>query len=212
MPEAYPAGLRELDFVEAYWASVLKKPSAVADSALRGLVLAGQAERAMLAGLIAEQLAEACRRLAAVWVALADRRYPVARILAAPLPGVDAWRGLAQDAGSLSPEQILRHLSLDDSALDAATRLRGLDVLADLEPYVAAAEAGSPMFLVPSNGSRVPEVGCLAGHGEASQAVEVYLDERSAAGLADLASEVTTVSRSFLGAYLAARRGAGWRP
>ncbi|MEX0782290.1 MAG: hypothetical protein WD557_06535 [Dehalococcoidia bacterium] len=214
MPTTYPGGLSELDFVEAYCASALRKPSVVADSVLRALVLAGQNERAALSGLIAEQLAEACRRLAAVSGALSNRTHSVARTLMQPLPGAGQWMAFAQDAGTLTPEQMLRHLSLGDAALDAATKLRSLDNLGALQPYVAAVEVGALMFLLPpSRGSRAPTFGWLAGADASGEpvAIEVLLDEQEAAALADLTADLSGIARAFLGAYLDARRGAGRR-
>lgn len=212
MAESYPGGLSELEFVEAYYATALRKPSVVADSVLRALVLAGQGERYVLSGLIAEQLAEACRRLTAVYGALADRRFPVAQTLLARLPGAVEWLALAQDAGSMTPEQMLRHLSLDASALEDATRLRGLDNLGALEGYVAAAAATTPMFLVrATGGSRAPLSGWLSGPdaGGGSISVEVLLEEQEAASLADLTADLASIARGFLGAYLHARHTAG---
>jgi hypothetical protein len=214
VPATYPGGLSELDFVEAYYSSALRKPSVVADSVLRALVLSGQHERFALSGLIAEQLAEACRRLAAVYGALADRTHSVAYWLMQPLPSSTEWIALAQDAGTLTPEQVLRHLSLGDEALDAAVRLRSLDNLGVLEPYVAAAEVGGLMFLVPaSSPTLASRFGWLAGADASGQAVaiEVLFDEQEAASLADLTSDLCSIARAFLGAYLDARRGAGRR-
>ncbi len=214
MPDTYPGGLSELDFVAAYHSSALRKPSVVADSVLRSLVLSGQGDRAMLSGLIAEQLAEASRRLVAVYLALSDRTHPVARTLMQPLPGAKEWVAFAQDAGTLEPEQMLRHLSLPEPALDAAMKLRSLDNLGVLEPYVAAAEVGALMFLVaPTASARPPSHGWLAGADAEGRpvAIEVLFDEGQAAALADLTSDLTGVARAFLGAYLDARRGAGRR-
>lgn len=214
MPDTYPGGLTELDFVAAYHSSALRKPSVVADSVLRSLVLSGQGDRAMLSGLIAEQLAESCRRLVAVYRALSDRTYSVARTLMQPLPGAQEWVAFAQDAGSFTPEQMLRELSLPDSALDAAAKLRSLDNLGALEPYVAAAEVGALMFLVaPTASARPASHGWLAGTDAAGNAVaiEVLFEEQQAAALADLTSDLAGIARAFLGSYLDARRGAGRR-
>jgi hypothetical protein len=214
VPDTYPGGLSELEFVDAYQASALRKPSVVADSVLRALVLAGQGERSMLSGLIAEQLAEASRRLVAVYLALSNRTYSVARTLMQPLPGAREWVAFAQDAGTLTPEQMLRHLSLPESALDAATKLRSLENLAALEPYVSAAEVGALMFLVaPTATARAATHGWLAGADASGSpvAIEVLFDEQEAAGLADLAADLSGIARAFLGAYLDARRGAGRR-
>jgi hypothetical protein len=214
VPATYPGGLSELDFVEAYQLWALRKPSIVADSALRALVLSGQNERLALSGLIAEQLAEACRRLAAVYAALSDRTYAVARTLMQPLPSAADWMAFAQDAGTLTPEQMLRQVSLGDGALDTATKLRSLDNLGALEPYVAAAEVGALMFLVPrTSGARPPANGWLAGATAAGDpvAIEVLFDEQDAAALADLTADLSGIARGFLGEYLDARRGAGRR-
>jgi hypothetical protein len=213
MTVTYPGGLAELEFVEAYCASALRKPSVVADAGLRTLVLAGQGERHALSGLIAEQLAEACRRLAAVYVALADRRHPIARALLGPLPGAEAWLALAQDAGVMTPEQTIRHLSLDDSALEFATRLRSMSNLGELGAYVAAAHGGTPMFVVPAGGARGPQSGWLSGPAGdgGTAAVEVRLDEREAAALADLTADLCGIARGFLGTYISSRRRAGRR-
>jgi hypothetical protein len=214
VPDSYPGGLSELEFVSAYHASALRKPSVVADSVLRALVLSGQGDRSMLSGLIAEQLAEACRRLAAVYHALSDRTYSVARSLMQPLPGAGEWVAFAQAAASFTPEQMLRELSLPESALDAARKLRSLDNLGVLEPYVAAAEVGALMFLVaPTASARPASHGWLAGADAEGNpvAIEVLFEEGQAAALADLTSDLTGIARSFLGAYLDARRGAGRR-
>lgn len=212
MQPTYPGGLSELGFVEAYYSSALRKPSVVADSVLRALVLAGQNERFALSGLIAEQLAEACRRLAAVYGALSNRTHPVARTLMQPLPASAEWMAFAQDAGTLTPDQMLRHLSLGDGAFDAAMKLRSLDNLGALQPYVAAAEVGGLMFLMPPSSANLsPRFGWLAGADVSGHpvAIEVLLDEHEAAALADLTSDLAAIARAFLGTYLDARRGAG---
>ncbi len=205
--------MTELEVVEAYWSSALRKPSVVADSALRALVLAGQSERYSLSGLIAEQVSEACRRLAAVYLALGDRRHPVAQTLFGPLPGATEWLAFAQDAGVMTPEQMIRYLSLDESALEIAQRLRGMENLGALDAYVAAAEGGSAMFLVPAGGARGPRSAWLAGQSVSGElvAVEVLLDEGQAAAMADLTADLCAIARGLLGSYLDARRTAGRR-
>src|SRR5260370_41580798 len=111
-PPLCPGGVPELPFVQTYCDVTLRKPQVVADSALRAIVTSVIGDRAILVGLLAEQLGEACRRLTAVHAALSDRRIPIARSLLAPLPGLDAWRVLTQQAGTFTPEQMLRQLSL----------------------------------------------------------------------------------------------------
>jgi len=210
---AYPGGLSELDFVATYAASTLRKPQVVADSALRTLVLASQADRIVLAGLVAEQLAEACRRLTAVYVALANRQDSVAKWLLGPLPGLDPWKEMIQDAATLTPDQMLRHLSLDDSALEYAQRLRGQPDLSRLTDLVAAASTGGGMLLVPwLESHRGPlEIlysGCTVGEVDGISAL-IGVEESDAAVLADLTAGMSSIARGFLQAYLGARRGAG---
>lgn len=209
---SYPGGLRELEFVQAYRDSTLRKPQVVADAVLRALVMASALDRLVLSGLIAEQLAEACRRAAAVHAALADRRYPVAASLAGPLPGVEGWRTFAQQAATFTPEQMLRELSLSDSALEAAQRLRAQPALGELDTIVAAAEAGSTMFLVPAGDTRhVPTEVLFAGRARDGEPVVVTLGagEGDAAALADITADLSSIAVAFLGAYLDARNGYG---
>lgn len=71
-PSTFPGGLSELEFVEAYARSAVRKPQMAADAALSRLVFAEAGDRAILAGLMGQELAEACRRLVAVHAALAS--------------------------------------------------------------------------------------------------------------------------------------------
>jgi hypothetical protein len=211
---SFPGGLSELEFVESYWRSALKKPQMAADSALRSLVFAEAGDRAVLTGLIAQELAEACRRLVAVHGALADRRYSVARSLLRPLPGVAEWKAFIQQAATFTPDQMLRELSLDESALGHATNLRAQPDLAGLTGLVAAAEAGNPMLLFPAVGPRnVPSECWFAGVDNEGEpfAASFGVEEQDAANLADLTADLCSIARGFLGAYLGSRRTAGWR-
>jgi hypothetical protein len=215
LARTYPGGLAELEFVEAYARSALKKPEAAADAALSRLVFAEAGDRAILAGLIAEELAEACRRLVAVYRALADRTHPVATRLLLPLPGVVEWRQFAQDVATLSPEQVIRHLSLGDDALEWARLLRSQPALADLAGLVAAAETGNPMLLIPDLARRkVAETILLAGVSAESEIVASSFgaDEGSATTLADLAADLAGIARGFLLSYVNARKTAGRPP
>jgi hypothetical protein len=150
----------------------------------------------------------------AVHGALGDRRLSVARSLLRPLPGADAWRGFIQQAATFTPEQMLRELSLDSSALAQAVSLRAQPDLDGLTGLVAAAEAGNPMLLLPPGGQRnVPSECWFAGvdnDGEAF-AASFGVEEQDAANLADLTADLSAIARGFLGAYLGARRTAGWR-
>jgi hypothetical protein len=211
---AYPGGLDEIGFLEAYHRSALVKPQVVADMALRAHVFAQGSDRLMVIGVIAEQAAEAARRLLAVYAALADRRYTVARALLGPLPGPGAWQSFIQDAATLTPEQMLRHLGLDEMALESANRLRGQPDLHTAGELVAADATGSAMLLVPwLEKHRVSRECWLAGtDGDGGVfAAQVGVEEEDAARLADLTADLSSIARGFLGAYLGARLGAGRR-
>jgi hypothetical protein len=208
----YPGQLHELDFVEAYARSALKKPEMAADAALRTLVFAEAGDRAILVGLIAQELAEACRRLVAVYRALGDRQYPVARSLLKPLPGAADWRAFIQQAATLSPEQLVRSLSLGDDALEAARILRAQPDLSELSGLVAAAETGNPMLLIPGLlRKHVPDEVWLAGIDAAGEPIASSFgaEEGDAVTLADLTGDICGIARGFLFSYVNARRGAG---
>lgn len=210
----YPGQLTELEFVEAYARSALKKPEMAADAALRSLVFAEAGDRAILVGLIAQELAEACRRLTAVYLALENRQYPVARSLLKPLPGATEWKLFIQHAASISAEQMLRHLFLGDDALDAARILRGQPDLSELSGLVAAAETGNPMLLIPALTRRyVPDEVWLAGVNESGESVASSFgaDEGEGTTLADIVGDVCAVARGFLLSYVNSRRTAGRR-
>ena len=210
----YPGDLSELDFVESYARSALRKPEKAADAALRSLVFAEAGDRAILTGLIGFELAEACRRLVAVYDALADRRYPIAKSLLRPLPGVEEWRLFVHRAATFTPEQTLRELSLGDNAIDHARNLRAQPSLPDLEGLVAAASSGNPMLLAPSGGNRnILEECWFSGVDAEGQpfAIAFGAGESDAANLADLTGDLCAIGRGFLRSYLEGRRGAGWQ-
>lgn len=213
MPEVtYPGELNELDFVEAYARSALRKPEMAADAALRSLVFAEAGDRAILVGLIAQELGEACRRLVTVHNALADRRYPIARSLLKPLPGAAEWREFIQRAASVSADQMVRELSLNDDALESARILRAQPDLSELSGLVAAAETGNPMLLIPAlNRKHVPDEVWLAGINENGQSVASSFgaQESDGATLADLTGDICSIARGFLLSYVNARRNAG---
>jgi hypothetical protein len=210
----YPGELSELEFVESYARTALRKPEMAADAALRALVFSDSGDRAILTGLIGLELAEAARRLVAVYDALADRRFPVARSLLRPLPGVEEWRVFVHRAATFAPEQTLRELGLGDSALEHARALRGQPSLPDLEGLVAAAATGNPMLLAPNAGRRnVIEECWFSGVDPEGQpfAIAFGAGENDAANLADLTGDLCRIARGFLTSYLEGRRGAGWR-
>jgi hypothetical protein len=211
-PSTFPGNMSELTFVEAYARSAIRKPQMAADAALRSLVFAESGDRAILTGLIAQELAEACRRLVAVYQALADRTHSVARSLLKPLPGAADWHLFVQRAGTFTPEQMLRELNIGDDALQAAQMLRGQPDLADLGGLVAAAESGNPMLLIPDLSRRlVAEEVWLAGidaNGEPI-ASSFGASENDATTLTDITADICSIARDFLISYVAARRGAG---
>lgn len=210
---AFPAGMSELEFVAAYARSALRKPQVAADAALRSLVFADLSERPVLAGLIACELADACRRLTAVYRALSDRRYSIARSLMKPLPGVIEWKQLVHEAATFTPEQILRELSLGEEALAQARMLRAEPALADLNQLVAIAELGNPLLLVPASSRELPDEVRVAGvESEGETWMTAFAtDEGSAAVLTDLTADLCGIGQGFLESYLHARRTAGRR-
>jgi hypothetical protein len=208
----YPGQLSELEFVEAYARSALKKPEMAADAALRTLVFAESGDRAILVGLIAQELAEACRRLVAVYNALSDRQYAVARSLLRPLPGAAEWKAFIQQAAMLTPEQMVRSLFLGNDAMEPARILRSQPDLSELSGLVAAAETGNPMLLIPAlTRKHVPDEVWLAGvdAGGLSVASSFGAEESDAVTLADLTGDICSISRGFLLSYVDARRNAG---
>lgn len=211
---SYPAGLSELDFVETYLHSSLRKPQIAADAALRTLVLAGSFDRVILTALIAEQLAEACRRLVAVYSALADRTYPIARSLLGPLPGAEAWQRFIHWAAVTSPEEMVRELHIGEAGIESARKLRSQPDLGMFTPLVEAAESQTLAFLIPSpEVKRTPVSFWVSGSdtGGAPLSVRFAAEEGDSAALADMTADLTGISRGFLGAYLEARLGAGRR-
>jgi hypothetical protein len=206
---AYPGGLSEMEFLDTYQRSVLRKPQVVADALLKTILHADARDRALLTAAIAVELAESCRRLCAVYMALNDRRYAISRSLLKPLPGIDDWRTFAQAAASMNPEQMVWNLSLPDSALDHAKRLRAQPDLGELSDLVAAAAGSAGMAMVPARGNEA----WFGGLDEAGEPIAASLpvSETDAAGLADITADVSEIARGFLAAYLGARASAGRR-
>lgn len=206
--------MSELDFVEAYCYAALRKPSAAADSALRALVFADTADRPLLVGLIAQELTEAALRLVAVFEALSDRRYTIARSLMRPLPGVDEWKSFVHYAGTFSPEQMVRELHLGDEALPYAETLRSQPNLADYTGLISAAAARNGMLLVPRPARHPRPTECwFAGVGQDGEmmAASFEASEHHAAGLADVTGDLSDIAFGFLRSYLGTRRNAGRR-
>jgi hypothetical protein len=214
LPASFPGNLSELDFVEAYARSALRKPEMAADAALRTLVFSDSGDRAILVGLIAQELAEACRRLTAVFEALSDRTHSVARSLLRPLPGAEAWRRFVHLAATISPDQMLRELSIGHDALESAQLLRAQPELAELTGLVAAAETGNPMLLIPDLIRRhIAEESWLAGVDVSGEPIASSFgsSESDATTLADITADISGIARGFLMSYVNARRTAGRR-
>lgn len=209
----FPGDLSELEFIDAYHRSVLRKPQVIADAILKTLLHADAGDRALLTGAIAVELGEACRRLVAVFNALSDRRYTIAKVLMRELPGAQEWTEFAQQAGTWRPEQIVRELSLPDSALKSAELLRSQPDLGVFTELVAACESGSGMVIVPLAGAGGPTETWMCGRTSEGEgmAAAIPVTEADAAALADITADLVSIARGFLGAYLEARRGAGRR-
>ena len=208
----YPAGLAELQFVDAYWRTTLRAPQTIADAMLRAGVTASQDDRLIVAGAIAQQLGESCRRLVAVRDALFDRRYSIARSLLKPLPGVAEWRSFAQWAATSEPEGTLRDLGLGDDALESAQRLRSQPDLTWIEPLIAAQVAGNVLTVLRAPGQGKPATQMWMGPTpDRDQAGHLAVGEDDAATLADATADMVSIARGFLGSYLRARLGAGRR-
>jgi len=205
------AGVSELAFARSYHQTTLRKPQVVADSLLRAMVTSGQDDRLLVAAAVASELAEACRRLAAVHGALFDRRHSVGASLMRPLPGAAEWRAMATWAGSTPPEAMLRDLAIGSDAMESAERLRGQAELAWVTPLVAAAETGDIRLVRPDGASpRRPIVWASpAAELNPDGELPIAIGEDDAATLADMTADMVSIARGFLGSYLRARSGAG---
>jgi hypothetical protein len=202
----FPAGLSESSFLRAYHSTALRKPGVAADGLLRTALLAGQADRYAIGAAILLEVGEACRRLVHVFNALDDRRYSIARTLAGPLPGLEDWSFFAQLATTAPASALIARLYISDAALPFAERLRGLGDYELLGRAVAAHASPNPLLLVPGlDGGRQPDQIVLAG-GE-GEALRVGTGEADLAGLADVASEASSIARGLLGDYIRTRFG-----
>ncbi len=198
----------DLEFLRRYEATTLWKPQVVADNVLTGIFLADTTYRAPLAALLLQESVEAARRLAAVWHALADRSMPVARRLRAPLPGPEGWSALASAVGMTeAPEDILRTLGLDESALESATELLEFGGLTWFTDAIRASESGPPdVTVIPGQPATLQWV----GHDGAGEPVRVHvlLEDDRVIALGDATGDFVTWARDFLGAYMDARTAA----
>lgn len=199
----------ELAFLRSYESTALWKPQVVADNVLTGIFLSDSTYRGALAALLLQEAAEAARRLAAVWQALADRSQPVARRLQAPLPGAAVFAAMADAIGMIeSPEEVLRLLAVDESAADSAAELIEFRGLTWFTEVVRTAEAGPPSVSVaPSPEAGQPPVLTWSGHDAAGEPriTRLLLADEQVIALGDATGDFVTWAREFLGAYIDAR-------
>jgi len=203
-----PGNLAELDFLHAYLTHAVRKPQIVADNVLTGIFLADVRYRGALTALLVQEAVEAARRLAAVWVALTDRTRPVARTLAGPLPGAEAWLDLARAveaaAAAEHPAALLRAMSIDESALQSAQELCAFEGLARFEVPLRVYAPGPPMVTVQSG---VPGTLLLANTSTSGEPVawEISLSDEQIIALGDSTGDFSTWAGDFLAAYIEAR-------
>jgi len=206
-----PGDLSEDAFLRAYASHALRKPQVVSDNVLTGIFLADATYRGALTALLVQEVVEAARRLAAVWGALTDRARPVARTLAGPLPGAEAWTRFAGDveAAALAeqPAALLRAMAIDDSALRSARELCAFDGLARFAVPLRVYEAGPPTVLVTGSGPGVLLLASVTPAGESVETRMSLADEQIVA-LGDAAGDFAAWAGDFLGAYID-ERGAG---
>ena len=203
-----PGNLAEIDFLHAYLTHGLRKPQIVADNVLTGIFLTDVRYRGALTALLVQEAVEAARRLAAVWVALTDRARPVARTLAGPLPGADAWltlaRAVEEAAAAEHPAALLRMMSIDDSALQSAQELCAFEGLARFEVPLRVYAPGPPVVTVKSGAPGTLLLSNVAANSEPVEAKMALSDEQIVA-LGDSTGDFTTWAGDFLGAYIEGR-------
>ncbi|MGE3857335.1 MAG: hypothetical protein AB7G21_10320 [Dehalococcoidia bacterium] len=206
-----PGNMTEAEFLHAYATSALRKPQVVADNVLTGIFLTDVAYRGALTALLVQESVEAARRLAAVWLALTDRTRSVARTLAGPLPGAEAWLRFAsavEDAARAEqPAALLRAMAIDDSALQSAQELCAFEGLARFDVPMRVYEAGPPVVSVQGGGAAATLLlSNLAPNGE-RVATRMTLADEQIIALGDATGDFTTWAGDFLGAYVEGRGG-----
>ena len=202
---AFPGGLSEIEFLDAYEATALRKPQVAADAALKALPFALPNDRASLTAMIVEQFVEAGRRLTAVYTGLEERRRAIARALLDPLPSLDEWHAFAQTAGTIEPETTIRVLAIDESAMPSAELLRAQGDLGPLSDLVFAVTSPAAMVLAPSH--ERDRVWIVGGDAEGLSAFSIEVSEDEAARLADVTADLSSIARGFLSAYIRTRAG-----
>ena len=200
----------EREALRRYIDDTLRVPQVAADALLGAIFLADAGNRALMAAAIASRLAEAARRFAAVYLALADRTRPVAERLAAPLPGAAEWERLSAHLARMDAPAILAELSLDESASESAGALADhADELGRYSALVAAHEREPPLLWRERGEAGGPGWLRFRGRGAGGEPVEerLPLTEEAVVALADAVGELVTLSRDFLGAYAEGRPG-----
>lgn len=206
-----PGNMSEAEFLHAYALSALRKPQVVADNVLTGIFLTDVAYRGALTALLVQESVEAARRLAAVWLALTDRTRSVARTLAGPLPGAEAWLSFAaavEDAARAEqPGALLRAMAIDDSALQSANELCAFEGLARFDVPMRVYEPGPPVVSVQGGGATATLLlSNLTADGQ-RVATRMTLADEQIIALGDAAGDFTTWAGDFLGAYIEGREG-----
>ena len=207
-PWTVPGNLSEDEFLRAYTSHALRKPQVVADNVLTGIFLTDATYRGVLTALLVQEAVEAARRLAGVWGALTDRTRPVARTLAGPLPGAEAWARFAaavqEAAAAQYPAALLRAMAIDDSALQSAEELCDFDGLARFAVPLRVYEPGPPVVTVTGSGPGTLLLSNTTPAGDLAEARMALSDEQIVA-LGDAAGDFATWARDFLGAYIEGR-------
>jgi len=204
-----PGNLSETEFLHAYATHAVRKPQVVADNVLTGIFLTDATYRGALTALLVQEACEAARRLAAVWGALTDRTRPVARTLAGPLPGAEAWLRFAaavEDAARAEhPAALLRAMAIDDSALQSAEELCAFDGLARFEVPLRVYEPGPPVVTVTGGGASGTLLLSNATATGEHPVTRMTLTDEQIIALGDATGDFTTWAGDFLGAYIEGR-------
>ena len=208
-PSTLPGNLNETEFLHAYATSALRKPQVVADNVLTGIFLTDATYRGALTALLLQEAVEAARRLAAVWGALSDRSRPVARRLADPLPGAEAWArfadAVAEAARAEHPAALLRMMAIDESALQSAQELCAFDGLARFEVPLRVYEPGPPVVAVLGGGPTGTLLLTNATPSGENLVTRMTLADEQIVALGDAAGDFATWAADFLGAYIEGR-------
>lgn len=196
MTNDYPIGT-ELEFLRAYDEGTLRRIELVSDALLERIFRTDDSHRAVLAGQLLTELAEAAQRLVAVCTALRDRTIPVGRALQRPLPGADDFRAFAEAVFEAHPGDLVRAMGLDETALESAAELTSISDLARHAEIVCVHEGGPPVsVLEPGDPPRLR----LIGRDHAGDPCEfsIALGESRVIGLADATGHLVALARDFL--------------